>query len=125
MMSAPYCASLRAPTPLIVATGITRVEAESRIPESDHLKAVELALELGNDVNAANGSGNTALHGAAMAGFATVVQLLVDKGARLNAVNKRGETPLKLAAEGFVRGGQLNVRPAAAARLKTLGASLQ
>jgi uncharacterized protein len=112
-------------TPLIVASGITRIEAESRLPESEHLRAVELALDLGNDVNAANEAGNTALHGAAMAGFPSVVQALVDRGAALNAKNTRGETPLKLAAEGFVRGGQVNVRPAAAALLRKLGALLQ
>ena len=121
----PALTSADRTTPLIVAAGITRVEAESRILESEHLKAVELALEFGNDVNAANDAGNTALHGAAMAGFATVVQALVDKGAALNARNKRGETPLKLAAEGFARGGQLNVRPATAAILRKLGAALQ
>ncbi len=86
---------------------------------------VVVALGLGIDVNTANNAGNTALHGAAMAGFNTIVQLLVDRGATVNAENTRGETPLKLAAEGFVRGGQLNVRPKTAALLRTLGGVLQ
>ena len=121
----PALAARDQTTPLMVAAGMTRVEGESRVQEGDHLRAVEVALSLGNNVNAANNAGNTALHGAAMAGFNTIVQLLVEKGATLNARNTRGETPLKLAAEGFVRGGQLNVRPTTAALLRTLGGALQ
>ena len=63
-------------------------------PESAVLKAVAAALDLGADVNAANQAGDTALHAAAARGLNTVVQLLADKGAQLNAKNKRGLTPL-------------------------------
>jgi ankyrin repeat protein len=65
------------------------VEAEEAV-----LRAVTIALELGADVNAANQAGDTALHAAAAKGLNTVVQLLADKGAQLNAKNKRGLTPL-------------------------------
>jgi Ankyrin repeats (many copies) len=47
-----------------------------------------MCLELGNDVNAADLDGRTALHGAAHKGRNDVVQLLVDHGARLDARDK-------------------------------------
>ena len=58
------------------------------------LEAAKVAIELGADVNAANDAGDTALHGAAAKNYEAVVQLLVDKGARLDAKNKRKRTPL-------------------------------
>lgn len=64
--------------------------------ESRSLEAVKTALELGADVNAINEKGETALHGAAKLGYNTVVQFLVDKGARLDVKNKRNETPLAM-----------------------------
>jgi ankyrin repeat protein len=39
-------------------------------------------------------AGDTALHMAASQGLITVAQLLVEKGANLEARNKRGLTPL-------------------------------
>jgi ankyrin repeat protein len=59
--------------------------------------AVELVARLGVDPAAANASGETALHGAASKGFDSVVEFLVARGARLDAKNKRGATPLGLA----------------------------
>ena len=58
------------------------------------IDAVKAAVELGADVNAANAAGDTALHMAAYHGFKTVVEFLVSRGARLDATNQRGETPL-------------------------------
>ena len=58
------------------------------------LEAVTAAIQLGADVNATNQAGDTALHVAAGRGLNTVVQLLADRGAQLNAKNKRGLTPL-------------------------------
>ncbi|HEV3332919.1 MAG TPA: ankyrin repeat domain-containing protein [Bryobacteraceae bacterium] len=46
------------------------------------LETAKLAVELGVDVNAANTDGRTALDAAKTLGFQTVVQFLVDKGAR-------------------------------------------
>jgi ankyrin repeat protein len=59
-------------------------------------EAVELALQLGADLNATNGDGDTALHIAAVKGSNAIVQLLVDKGARLDARNKHEQTPFSL-----------------------------
>ncbi len=61
------------------------------------LEAVKLALELGGDVNAANDAGDTALHGAANGGYAEVIQLLAEKGAKLDVQNRAGRTPLDMA----------------------------
>ena len=61
------------------------------------LDAVKVAVELGADVNAADASGDTALHLAAFHGFESVVRFLVSRGARLDAENYRGETPLERA----------------------------
>jgi ankyrin repeat protein len=63
-------------------------------PESRVLEAVTAALTLGSDIDATNPSGETALHIAAAQGYDTVVSLLVERGANLNARNARGETPL-------------------------------
>ena len=58
------------------------------------MEAVKLAVGLGADVNAASDTGDTALHLAAFHGFKSVVRFLVSRGARLDAANHRGETPL-------------------------------
>ena len=64
--------------------------------ESAAFEAVKVTLDFETDVNAINQAGNTALHIAAARGFSTVVQLLVDRGAKLDIRNKRDETPLAL-----------------------------
>jgi ankyrin repeat protein len=60
------------------------------------LEAARYLIERGVDVNAADEEGNTALHRAASNGLDPIVQLLVEKGARLEAKNKLGQTPLML-----------------------------
>jgi ankyrin repeat protein len=60
------------------------------------LEAVRYLVERGVDLNAADEEGNTALHRAALNGLDAVVQLLVEKGARLDPKNKLGQTPLML-----------------------------
>jgi ankyrin repeat protein len=74
--------------------GIAVIDGGVVEPESAVLSTVAAALEIGADVNAANQAGDTALHTAAARGLNSVVQLLADKGAQLNAKNKRGLTPL-------------------------------
>ena len=56
--------------------------------------AAAAALEMGADVNATNQAGDTALHVAATQALDSVARLLVEKGANLEAKNKRGLTPL-------------------------------
>ena len=63
------------------------------------LDSVNLLLELGSDVNAVNETGDTALHAAAANRFNSVIQLLAERGANLEAKNKRGLTPLQIALQ--------------------------
>ena len=87
-------------TPLMVASGLGRVPAESRVTEHESLEAVQLALELGGDVNKTNDVGRTALHGAAHIRSDALVQLLFDRGAMVNVKDERGITPLMIAEGG-------------------------
>src|SRR5262249_24532854 len=71
----------------------------------------QLLVKLGAEVNAVDESGETAMHGAAYRNHPRVVQLLADKGARIdvwNRKNKTGLTPVVI-AEGHRPG--LNFRP--------------
>jgi ankyrin repeat protein len=62
-----------------------------------------LCIEL-NDVHVANAAGVTALHGAAFRGWNAAVLFLVNQGAKLDAKDKQGRTPLEW-ADGLYRGG--------------------
>jgi uncharacterized protein len=88
-------------TPLIVAAGLgTRSPGEDAGTESEVLEAVQTALELGNDINAVDRNGETAMHGAAYKNLPAVVELLAAKGADpavWNRPDKQGWTPLTIA----------------------------
>ena len=88
-------------TPLMAAAGVgCLAPGEEAGTEDEAIEAVKLALELGNNVNAVDDNGETAMHGAAYKSFPRVVQLLADKGARIevwNRKNKYGWTPLAIA----------------------------
>jgi ankyrin repeat protein len=88
-------------TPLMVAAGVgTRSPGEDAGTEAEALEAVKVALELGNDLNAVDKLGETAMHGAAYKHFPSVVRYLVEKGARIeiwNRKNQLGWTPLRIA----------------------------
>jgi len=78
-------------TPLMVAAGVGWADGMIReYSESESVELLKLLLDLGSDVNAANDHGITALHGAAYKGANQAVQLLVDRGARLD-VKDNGE----------------------------------
>lgn len=91
-------------TPLMAAAGLgTLAPTEEAGTEEEALEAVELALSLGGDVNAVDKNGETAMHGAAYKNLPKVVQLLAEKGARIevwNQPNRHGWTPLRI-AEGY------------------------
>jgi uncharacterized protein len=73
-------------TALAVASGIGWVEGVTyEWSAEENLEAVKMCLDLGIDPNVADDEGRTALHGAAHKGRNAVVQLLVDRGAKLDA----------------------------------------
>jgi ankyrin repeat protein len=103
----PRLAANDGTTPLMVAAGLGRYLAESRVTEPQALDAVKLAFELGGDINAVNTAGNAALHGAAHTKADSIIRFLAEKGADLNLRNKRGQTPLAIA--DTVRAGSATV----------------
>jgi ankyrin repeat protein len=64
---------------------------------ADMIETIKLLLAAGLDINAAESTGRTALHGAALQGFDPVVQFLVEKGASLDVKDRNGRTPLDMA----------------------------
>ena len=92
-------------TALTLASGVVFLEGGfgqfEGPPKNDVLEAVRMLLELGADVNAANGRGQTALHGAVYRAADDVMRFLVQTGARTDAEDAGGRTPLRLAEEGF------------------------
>jgi ankyrin repeat protein len=101
-------------------------ENATRIPDEEERlasEAVKLTISLGagGDVNRVNNAGDTALHGASALGMNSVVQLLVDNGANVNARNKAGRTPLAVARRSTGVGDSV-VNERTAALLRQLGA---
>jgi uncharacterized protein len=100
----PSIAASDKSTPLMVAAGVGFIPGSAFTwPERDALEALRLCLQL-NDVHATNADGLTALHGAAFRGWNTAVQALVNSGAKLDAKDKQGRTPIEW-ADGLYRGG--------------------
>jgi ankyrin repeat protein len=91
-------------TPLMAASGVGRVLAETRVTLERSVEAARVAIDGGSDVNAANTAGDTALHGAAHIRCDALVQLLAQRGARLDVKNRRGETPLAIAERSVAAG---------------------
>ena len=78
----------------------------------DAVESIRLLLAAGGDVNGADTQGRTALHGAALWGLTDVVTFLHENGGNLNAIDKRGFTPLDHAlgrAGGFGFDGRSGV----------------
>ena len=84
------------------------------------LEAVKLCFDLGNDVNAVNSMGLTALHGAANRGSDDIIQFLVDKGAKLDPRDKEGRTAMTWAEGVFLATHPAKPKPSSIALLKTL-----
>ncbi len=76
-------------TALTASAGIGWVEGVTyERSAKENFEAVQMLLDLGLDPNAANRDGRTPLMGAALKGRTDVVQLLVDKGAKLDQRDK-------------------------------------
>ncbi len=121
---------------LTVSGGIGWVEGVTyERSAKENFEAMKMMLDLGLDPNHANNEGRTALMGAAMKGRPDVIQLLVDRGAKLDAHDKGNRDTDKVSsaaagmtwqavdyAEGLVRVGVQSavVRPEAAALIRKL-----
>jgi uncharacterized protein len=108
-------------TPLMVAAGLgTNAPGEDPGTEPEVLEAVKVALDLGNDLNAVDKNGETAMHGAAYKHVPSVVRYLAEKGAKIevwNRPNSKGWTPLTI-TEGVHRGMNIVSSPPTAAVIR-------
>ena len=84
-------------TALMVAAGVGYRDKFTRGTEADALECLKIAMATGLDLSQTSTRGETALHGAANRGADTIVQFLVDHGAKLDTKNKQGYTPLDIA----------------------------
>jgi len=87
-------------TAVMAASGINRSIGESPTTEAQALDAVKFLFDLGADAKGATTTGENALFGAAYRGWNTLLELLIEKGANVNALSKAGITPW-LAASGY------------------------
>lgn len=108
-------------TPLIVAAGLgTRSPGEDAGTEEEVVEAMKVALDLGNDINAVDNNGETAMHGAAYKNYPAAVRLLHERGMDIkvwNQPNKAGWTPLAI-AQGYRFGNFKPSPPTEAALLE-------
>ena len=72
-------------------------EPSPRVLDQRALAAVKVVVDLGADVNAADRSGNSAMHVAAERRFEGVIRFLAEQGAHVDVKNQLGDTPLALA----------------------------
>ena len=111
-------------TALTLASGVVFIEGSfgefEGPPKSDVLEAVQLLLELGADVNTGNSKEQTALHGAVYRAADDVIRFLVEAGARTDAKDTAGRTPLRLAEQGFNQWGSRIRRERSAELLRQL-----
>jgi ankyrin repeat protein len=91
-------------TPLMAAAGLgTRSPGEDAGTETEVLEALQVAIDLGIDINAVDNNGETAMHGAAYKNAPKAVEFLAAKGAKReiwDKPNKNRWTPRRI-AEGY------------------------
>lgn len=90
-------------TPLMAAAGINWVVNQTWDEgEEALLEAVKYAHSLGNEVNALNSMGLSAVHGAANRGSNDIIRYLAANGAALDIPDKEGRTPVTWAHGVFL-----------------------
>jgi ankyrin repeat protein len=86
-------------TPLMAALGMGRRNKQifSQTQQKTVIAAAKMLINKGADINEATASGWTPLHAAAFIGANTLVEFLVQEGAKINVKNGCNQTPLSLA----------------------------
>jgi uncharacterized protein len=112
----PNLPNMRGLTPVMAAAGLGSIDADTRgwftteDVQKRSIDSLDLLLKAGGEINVSESQrGQTPLHGAAFWGWNDVVRFLVDHGAKLDAKDARGMTPVDSAlgkAGGNSRGGQ-------------------
>jgi ankyrin repeat protein len=122
----PNTSTTQGTTALMAASGINWIPGQTfSHPEADYVEAVKLCLDRGGDVSAKNSLGLTAMHGAANRGWESVIQILADHGAQLDAKDNEGRTPMVFAQGIFLAIRPPEAKPKAMALLKQLMAKNQ
>jgi ankyrin repeat protein len=113
-------------TPLMMAAGLGRSTFQPGLQRAVRSvgaeEAVNVLLDAGADIHATNEGDFTAIHGAAFRGLNEVIEILVKRGANINARDYRGRTPYRL-AEGSKQSFQFQAYPDTAEFIKKLGAN--
>jgi ankyrin repeat protein len=117
----PNIATLAGTTPLMAAAGVNWVVAQTYTESMEQsLAAVALCLELGNDINATNSMGLSALLGAVNRGANDIVRFLAERGADLDVVDVQGRTAMRWAEGVFLAAVGAERKPATIALLEDL-----
>ncbi len=117
----PNIATTQGSTALMAASGINWIPGQTYTRnETDYVEAVKLCLAHDAPVNATNTLGLTAMHGAANRGWVSIMQMLADHGAKIDAKDKEGRTPMIFAQGIFLAVRPPVAKPEAIALLKKL-----
>jgi ankyrin repeat protein len=105
----------RGVTSILLAANVGTSESDRtgrRKTEAGAIETIRLLMKAGASINAADGQGRTAAHGAALWGLTDVIRFLHENGVDLTRKDSRGLTPLQTAlgeAGGFGFGGRAGV----------------
>ena len=117
----PNIQTLAGTTALMAAAGVNWAENQTYTESKESvMEALKLCLEKGADVNAHNSMGITAVIGAANRGSDDMLELLVQKGAKLDVKDNEGRTPLVWAGGVFLATNPPEEKPATMALIKRL-----
>ncbi len=106
---------------LMAAAGVNWVvDQTTDAGPAARLEAVKMCYDLGIDVNATNSMGITAVMGAANRGSDDIIEFLVSKGAKLDAKDNEGRTPLRWAEGVFLATHPSRPKPSSIVLIKKL-----
>ena len=120
----PNISTFAGTTPLMAAAGVNWVVAQTYTESIEaRLEAVRLCLELGNDINATNSMGLSALLGAVNRGSNDIIRYLAEQGADLYVVDVEGRDAMRWAEGVFLAAVGAERKPETIALLEDLMAA--